>query len=573
MPTFKRDENQYDPIPWDPPWDFDPNFRGGTPPLIPPEYVPPALPPEEPTAGDIPIDEILDETDKNEPYEVRHPIVHGVAIPVPSRAAGQAVLGAIIGVLGSQRSEEIVKATEVLLEDMYSKSIDVLEEWVTGNTDKGERVVYIGGGRVRIVLGPGTVVAEPAPEIDPEPDIIPAPARPAVFPDVEPANDPEYDPEDPIPILVPMPPAETPEDDEEDPYKVIEIPVPYTPDPYNPDIHGPEHPEYPNPPGRWPDPEPELDPEQWDEREYPPGQEPIEYPHGTDPWIVHSPLPPHPDVIPHRPVGVPYEKEMPDGSTKTAERQTWYDVEWSKPYPGNPIPELVIVGKEAEVFVEPRPEPATETAQPAPETTQSQESAPSQDPAPGSKPSAQTAPTQAPASGPVPRPGPATATASAVMHRISVNVLSRLFGPALNPFFMWNILMNVHPNGRIEIKQKTAPKAKARTAETIRDHGGKKAHQNYYMAMLRFINQTYGRIDEIEDFLDIIKQNLIVNGNRLSKHEDWTVVFRKVRNGDVDLDWQNVMIDLLEMTVEDMVIGQMSQIERKMMLDKFGDSH
>ena len=107
-------------------------------------------------------------------------------------------------IIGKERWEEISEYVLVKLEEILTKSVEVIGEMVTRTDRKGRTVVYIGKIKFVVVQGKDGYVlsAEPAPEEEfPElvpPVITPVPGvEPATFPDVDPANDPEYDPPEP----------------------------------------------------------------------------------------------------------------------------------------------------------------------------------------------------------------------------------------------------------------------------------------------------------------------------------------------------------------------------------------
>lgn len=94
------------------------------------------------------------------------------------------------------------------------------------------------------------------------------------------------------------------------------------------------------------------------------------------------------------------------------------------------------------------------------------------------------------------------------------------------------------------------------------------------MALLFWVNKIWGPISEILDTLEVIKENLIIDGVRMSKWTDWETIFKKMENADsIDVDVDKLMIDYVEMQIEDLVIGQLSQAEKNAMLRAFGESH
>ena len=521
-------------------------------------------PPQDPVTGEeqAPAEEILDALEEESPNVVRSG--NTVIYPVPRVPVGSVAIGTIISVI-LERRDEIEEAIIKALEGILSETIEVIDEYVVNNQDEGRiRIIKgLSGGTVTITWNEDGFIlnAEPAPETEEEPIPDLPVIKPDTFPDVEPANDPEYDPEEPEPIII-IPPIPSPDrEEEDDPYEVIEIPLPERAPNYEPGLPPDDPRQDPVEIPYRPYPE-HTGPEQWERREYPPGGEPREYEHPGDGPLM--PLPPVDIEIPP-----PYDKEMPDGTTKKFETVVWYEVEWTKPYPGTPVPSPVIVVKARErPYVEPE---ASEEAQEV-DTQQEQAQEATQPNQAQNAPQAGSAPQNAPAGRPATTPRALIGIGVSFTWNIAAAVLQNIFGN-LNPIIATRTSLTVEPRGKIELKNEVIPKSET-YRERTQTNEGKMAHQTRYMAALFYINKYWGPVSEALDFANVVKENLIIDGNRVSKWEDWTDLFNKVRNAQtVDIDLDGLMVDAFEEYVTDMLIGQMSQYEKELLLRKFGDSH
>ena len=110
--------------------------------------------------------------------------------------------------------------------------------------------------------------------------------------------------------------------------------------------------------------------------------------------------------------------------------------------------------------------------------------------------------------------------------------------------------------------------------EFKKTHETKWANQTAYLALLASVNKWYGPISEVGDFIEILKSNIIIDGQRMSKYQSFDDILWMMANGeDVDLDVDGLMMGMLEETITDALIGMMSQAEKEMMLKTFGYGH
>jgi hypothetical protein len=119
-----------------------------------------------------------------------------------------------------------------------------------------------------------------------------------------------------------------------------------------------------------------------------------------------------------------------------------------------------------------------------------------------------------------------------------------------------------------------SPQKTSRVESRLRKDG-KSKWQEAYLAGLLFVNKWYGPISEAKDFLDVLKENLIINGRRMNKYESLDTWWKSLVNmdHDVELDMDGFLIGLMEEYLTDLLIGKMSQKEKELLLKHLGPSH
>ena len=100
------------------------------------------------------------------------------------------------------------------------------------------------------------------------------------------------------------------------------------------------------------------------------------------------------------------------------------------------------------------------------------------------------------------------------------------------------------------------------------------AHQSAYLALLFMTNKIWGPISEAMDAMEILKRNLVIDGNKMGDHVSWEYVWVRIKHAEtIDVDMYGFGAGLLQEMITDRLIGELSQAEKKFMLDRYGDSH
>ena len=299
-------------------------------------------------------------------------------------------------------------------------------------------------------------------------------------------------------------------------------------------------------------------------------------------WEDDRNEPPFPPVPPMYPLpgdpGIPPDPGPGDFEQdgEHYERVVWYDVETVFDDLGRPRPQVNVYSdvvdrdppppqedsEEAEEDREPTPPPEASGEDTAPAEPQTQ------------------APSPAP-SAPVPKATPRAIPPLIRVQReflavVSFIALQRLFGSNNTPPLQVNVDVIATPGREpsLRLRTKTQPEGPPPTTENTRYREGKTAHQQQYLAFLRFVNETYGRLSEALDFLEVLKSSLVIDGVQMTKWNDWTDILAMIADGgDVELDLDKLMFGVLEEQIGDALIGRMSQVEKEYLLEKFGDSH
>lgn len=76
------------------------------------------------------------------------------------------------------------------------------------------------------------------------------------------------------------------------------------------------------------------------------------------------------------------------------------------------------------------------------------------------------------------------------------------------------------------------------------------------------INKTYGRVDEAREMLEVLLDNLWINGKKLSLEMEPEEILERLKNArTVDLDVENFVIGMAREIILDTLIGMMSRSE------------
>lgn len=100
----------------------------------------------------------------------------------------------------------------------------------------------------------------------------------------------------------------------------------------------------------------------------------------------------------------------------------------------------------------------------------------------------------------------------------------------------------------------------------------KRRSQVMYKAFLRFLNRSWGAVDEVFDLFEAIAWNVYVYDGKVPLAvltDEPERLLAAVRDGDVSVDWEGVAVDLAIMEATDRLIGRLSMAERKA-VQRFG---
>jgi len=133
---------------------------------------------------------------------------------------------------------------------------------------------------------------------------------------------------------------------------------------------------------------------------------------------------------------------------------------------------------------------------------------------------------------------------------------STLQTPAGSPYVSGNIALTLDPNIGLQLKIARKPD-QARYEENIprRDRKYGKAVR-LYRSLLRVHTTTFGTYTEILDFMDVLMNNLTVDGKYLWKYDNpYQMLLYAIRTGNWDINWQAFAMDYAANQAQDFYIG------------------
>ena len=152
------------------------------------------------------------------------------------------------------------------------------------------------------------------------------------------------------------------------------------------------------------------------------------------------------------------------------------------------------------------------------------------------------------------------------------------------PQFTWDVTVGViqYPDGapgtRLDFKIRVNPKTQLKRPERLRKDE-KNTSERRYVAMLAFINKTYGNVSEVVDFWEILQENTYVKLDGVEipldrldlEHQADALWMVATGEATIRVD-HDLIYDLLLNEIEDKAVGQLSQFEKQHMRGAFGDN-
>ena len=169
--------------------------------------------------------------------------------------------------------------------------------------------------------------------------------------------------------------------------------------------------------------------------------------------------------------------------------------------------------------------------------------------------------------------------ANEVMHRM-INGLMNRFGDAYDLLPNVDLDVKVQPklSGQksLSVRVRVDTKDRNRRYKELKYRQGeqKKAHTWYYIALLSFVNRTWGTISEIQDFFDALDKSLVDDqGRPLRADLDFWEKIDLYMRGKATLDMDLFLINLLYEQMIDATIGTLKRAETRALLKGFGPAH
>ena len=150
--------------------------------------------------------------------------------------------------------------------------------------------------------------------------------------------------------------------------------------------------------------------------------------------------------------------------------------------------------------------------------------------------------------------------------------LERLTAPAVEPLPLAQVITQRTQTGNFGLSMRVSRTANPTyAAETTLSRDQKWASQLYYMMILKLVNRTWGTVSEVIDMMEVIFRSITVDGKKINWTDPDSI--ERLLHGDIEVDMEALVIGALQEQTMDMLIGMMSQAEKRLMLRLFGPSH
>ncbi len=141
--------------------------------------------------------------------------------------------------------------------------------------------------------------------------------------------------------------------------------------------------------------------------------------------------------------------------------------------------------------------------------------------------------------------------------------------PSFAPDYDASLSLRVDGQGRIRfrVQRKIRPQRRFKPRRKYR-HDKKTKDVQFYRAGLKLINKTYGELDELMDWYDIILDNVSVGGVKASDSPE--VLLYITENGfddTVRIDWEAMVFDWALNNATETLIARMQQLKANAMID------
>lgn len=160
--------------------------------------------------------------------------------------------------------------------------------------------------------------------------------------------------------------------------------------------------------------------------------------------------------------------------------------------------------------------------------------------------------------------------------RILDDALDRILPIDWDVFIEVGMRPEVSPGGlKIKLKEKAQRLnrgARARGESTLRKDS-KMKHQRAYMALLAFINKTYGRASEVVDVIEAFQRSLVNRDGSAYQWQGYEKFYDDWRNHLVDMHPDKFMEELIYDQLMDALVGRLGEAEKRAMLKAFGPGH
>ena len=124
------------------------------------------------------------------------------------------------------------------------------------------------------------------------------------------------------------------------------------------------------------------------------------------------------------------------------------------------------------------------------------------------------------------------------------------------------------PQIKIEVKARPQTIAVERTLRK----DTKTKSQLAYLSLLNLVNKTWGEVSELKDFLDILFDNVQVNG-RSGRNLTFNELIQALQDGELDVDADQLLVDLATEELLDTYIAALSQFEKRVLLESLPLDH
>ena len=136
------------------------------------------------------------------------------------------------------------------------------------------------------------------------------------------------------------------------------------------------------------------------------------------------------------------------------------------------------------------------------------------------------------------------------------------------PEVQGSVTVSIDPNVGLQLKIQRALRPQRQEENKPRKDKKYGKAVRMYRSILRLHTTTFGTYSEIMDFMDVLMNNVVVDGKYLWKHDNpYQALLRGLKTGKWDIDWEGFAVDFAANQAQDMAIGKSSAKVREALND------